>query len=84
MKLIAYLKGGDRVMARVLDQKALPVAKIEDFRANPQQNLLAAAQMRSGEEPLANLIQVPPLPDTTRIHCAGMNYLAHAQEAQLR
>jgi 2,4-diketo-3-deoxy-L-fuconate hydrolase len=71
-------------MARVLDQKVLPVAKLEDFWANPQQNLLAAAQMRSGGEPLANLIQVPPLPDTTRILCAGMNYLAHAQETQLK
>ena len=84
MKLIAYLKGDDRIMARVLDQTALPVSKLEDFWANPQQNLLAAAQMRSGGEPLANLIQVPPLPDTARILCAGMNYLAHAQETQLK
>jgi hypothetical protein len=50
MKLIAYLKGDDRIMARVLDQKALPVAKLEDFWATPQQNLLAAAQVRSGGE----------------------------------
>ena len=84
MKFIAYLKGDDRIMARVLDQTALPVAKLEDFWANPQQNLLAAAQMRSGGEPLANLIQVPPLPDTARILCAGMNYFAHAQETQLK
>ena len=84
MKLIAYQKGDDRIMARVLDQKALPVAKFEDFWANPQQNLLAAAQMRSGGESLATLIQVPPLPDTARILCAGMNYLSHAQEAQLK
>jgi 2,4-didehydro-3-deoxy-L-rhamnonate hydrolase len=84
MKFIAYLKGDDRIMARVLDQKALPVAKLEDFWANPQQNLLAAAQMRSDGESLANLIQVPPLPDTARILCAGMNYLAHAQETQIK
>jgi len=84
MKLIAYLRGNDRIMAKVLDQKALPVAKLEDFWANPQQNLLAAARMRSGGESLANLIQVPPLPDTARILCAGMNYLAHAQETQFK
>ena len=84
MKLIAYQKGNDRVMARVFDKKALPIAKLEDFWANPQQNLLAAAQVRSAGEALANLIQVPPLPDTARILCAGMNYLAHAQETQLK
>ena len=84
MKLIAYLKGDDRIMARVLDQKALPVANLEDFWADPQQGLLAAAQVRSGGESLANLIQVPPLPDTARMLCAGMNYLAHAQETQFK
>jgi hypothetical protein len=35
MKFIAYLKGDDRIVARVLDQNALPVAKLEDFWANP-------------------------------------------------
>jgi hypothetical protein len=33
MRLIAYLKGDDRIMARVLDEKALPVAKLEDLTA---------------------------------------------------
>ena len=61
-------------MARVLDQKALPFATLKDFWANPQQSLLAAAQTRSSGEPLANLIQVPPLPDTARVLCAGLNY----------
>jgi 2,4-didehydro-3-deoxy-L-rhamnonate hydrolase len=84
MKLIAYQKGDDRIMARVLEQKALPIAKLEDFWATPQQHLSAAAEVRSGGEPLTNLIQVPPLPDTACILCAGMNYLAHVQEAQLK
>ena len=81
MKLIAYQKGDRRIMARVLDNKALPFADLEEFWTDPQRNLLAAAEVRSGGEPIAKLVQVPPLPDTARVLCAGLNYLAHAQEA---
>ena len=84
MKLIAYQDGDDRIMARVLDGNALPFAKLEDFWANPQQSLLAAAQTSTGGESLVNLTQVPPLPDTARVLCAGMNYLAHAKETQFK
>jgi 2-keto-4-pentenoate hydratase/2-oxohepta-3-ene-1,7-dioic acid hydratase in catechol pathway len=81
MKLIEYLKGDRRIMARALDNKALPFANLEEFWADPQQSLLKAAEARSGGGPIANLIQVPPLPDTARVLCAGLNYLAHAEEA---
>jgi 2-keto-4-pentenoate hydratase/2-oxohepta-3-ene-1,7-dioic acid hydratase in catechol pathway len=68
--------------AKVLDNKALPFANLEEFWADPEQRLLKAAEARSGGEPIANLVQVPPLPDTARVLCAGLNYFAHAQEAQ--
>jgi 2-keto-4-pentenoate hydratase/2-oxohepta-3-ene-1,7-dioic acid hydratase in catechol pathway len=84
MKLIAYQKDDRRIMARVLDHKAMPFASLDDFWANPQQSLLAAAKAQSGVEPIADLVQVPPLPDTARVICAGLNYLAHAQEAHLK
>jgi 2-keto-4-pentenoate hydratase/2-oxohepta-3-ene-1,7-dioic acid hydratase in catechol pathway len=83
MKLIAYQKGDRRIMARVLDNRAMPFASLDDFWANPQQSLVAAAQAQSGVEPIADLVQVPPLPDTARVICAGLNYLAHAQELRL-
>jgi 2,4-diketo-3-deoxy-L-fuconate hydrolase len=84
MKLIAYQNGDRRIMAKVLDSKALPFASLEEFWADPQQGLLAAAQARSGGEPIANVVQVPPLPDTARVLCAGLNYRAHAEEANLK
>ena len=84
MKLIAYQNGDRRVMARVVDDMALPFASLEDFWADPQQNLLAAAKARSGGEPVANLVQVPPLPGTARVICAGLNYAAHAEEAHFK
>jgi 2,4-didehydro-3-deoxy-L-rhamnonate hydrolase len=84
MKLIAYQKGNERIMAKVLDNKALPFASLENFWADPQQSLLAAAQVRSGGEPIAQLVQVPPLLDTARVLCAGLNYAAHAAEAHFK
>ena len=84
MKLIAYQKGDRRIIARVLDNKALPFANLDEFWADPQQSLVAAAQARSGVEAIADLVQVPPLPDTARVLCAGLNYLAHAREAHFK
>src|ERR1700689_2793745 len=84
MKLIAYQKGTDRMMARVQGSEVLPFASLEDFWADPERGLLAAAQARSGGESMADLVQVPPLPDTARVLCAGLNYLAHAQEAHFK
>jgi 2-keto-4-pentenoate hydratase/2-oxohepta-3-ene-1,7-dioic acid hydratase in catechol pathway len=82
MKLIAYQKGADRMMARIQGNEVLPFASIEDFWADPEQGLLAAA--RSGGKPIADLIQVPPLPDTARVLCAGLNYAAHAAEVHFK
>ena len=84
MRLIAYQNSDRRVMARVVDDMALPFASLEDFWADPQQSLLAAAKARSGGEPVANLVQVPPLPGTARVICAGLNYAAHAEEAHFK
>ena len=84
MRLIAYQNGDRRVMARVADDMALPFARLEDFWADPQQSLLAAVKARSGGEPVASLVQVPPLPDTARVICAGLNYAAHAEEAHFK
>ena len=84
MKLIAYQNGDRRLMCRVLDNSALPFAELEEFWADPQQGLLAAARARSNGEPIANMVQVPPLPDTARVLCAGLNYAAHAEEAHFK
>ncbi len=84
MKLIAYQKGTDRMMARVQGNEVLPFASLEDFWADPERGLSAAAQALSGGESMAGLVQVPPLPDTARVLCAGLNYAAHAEEAHFK
>ena len=83
MKLIAYQNGDGRIMASVLENMALPFSDLRDFWADPQQGVLDAANVRSGGEPLASLVQIPPLPDTARVICAGLNYAAHAGKAHV-
>jgi 2,4-didehydro-3-deoxy-L-rhamnonate hydrolase len=80
MKLMAFQNADRRIMARVLDDKALPFADLEEFWADPQKGLLLAAEAHSDGNPIANLSQVPPLPETARVLCAGLNYVAHTQE----
>ena len=80
MKLMAFQNGDRRIMARVVDDKALPFADLEEFWADPQQSLLLAAQAHSDGKPISALVQVPPLPSSARVLCAGLNYVAHAQE----
>ena len=80
MKLMAFQNADRRIMARVLDDKALPFADLEEFWADPQKGLLLAAEAHSDGKPIANLAQVPPLPETARVLCAGLNYVAHALE----
>src|ERR1700757_4080505 len=84
MKLIAFQNADRRIMAKVLDDKALPIADLEEFWTDPQKGLLLAAEAHSDGKPIANLVQVPPLPDTARVLCAGLNYIAHAQEAHFK
>src|SRR6202167_232589 len=84
MKLMAFQNGDRRTMGRVLDDEALPFADLDEFWADPQRSLLLAAQAHSDGKPIANLIQVPPLPDTARVLCAGLNYAAHAEEAHFK
>ena len=84
MKLIAYQKGNDRIMAKVLDDMVLPFASLEDFWAAPQKGLSTAKQTTSGGESIAHVKQIPPLPDTARVLCAGLNYTGHIEETHLK
>ncbi len=84
MKLIAYQKGDDRIMAKVVGNMALPFASLEDFWAAPKRGLALAEKANSGGEPIAQLAQIPPLPITARVLCAGLNYAAHIEETKLK
>jgi hypothetical protein len=51
VKLIVYRKNRDRIIPKVIDDEALPIAGLEDFWADPRQGVLAVAPLLSGSEP---------------------------------
>ncbi|SDH64474.1 2-keto-4-pentenoate hydratase/2-oxohepta-3-ene-1,7-dioic acid hydratase (catechol pathway) [Sinosporangium album] len=80
MKLIGFLQGNVRYVGALQDDDTVvPIAPIDDFYADSSRYL---AEAPSGASvPVAGLTQVPPVPETTRVFCVGLNYLAHAEEA---
>ncbi|MEU9342683.1 fumarylacetoacetate hydrolase family protein [Streptomyces sp. NPDC048278] len=80
MRLIAYTENGRRHIGAVTDGKVAPVAPLDEFYAD------AAAALRTEPGPpallLADLEQVPPVPETARVFCVGINYHSHAGESK--
>ncbi|MBF6148390.1 fumarylacetoacetate hydrolase family protein [Nocardia nova] len=80
MRLIGYLVDGARHIGAVDGDKVTPLGTTADFYRNPQAALHAA---RTGDVlALADLQQAPPVPETSRIFCVGINYISHADESK--
>ncbi|PBC36798.1 fumarylacetoacetate hydrolase [Rhodococcus sp. ACS1] len=80
MRLIGYSVGGTRHIGAVDGDKVTPLGTVADFYRNPDAALHAE---RDGELlALADLEQAPPVPETARIFCVGINYHSHADESK--
>ena len=85
MKLIAYQDGCGATMARVMDGGRLAViGPADEFWSAPPVGLAAARHAVPSSVTLDQVEQLPPVPPTARVLCAGRNYAAHAAEANLR
>src|SRR5690242_21682120 len=85
VKLIAYRDACGVTMARVLDGGRLAVVcSPEEFWSAPPVGLAAARHATAGCTALDEVEQLPPVPLTAHVLCAGRNYAAHAAEANLR
>jgi 2-keto-4-pentenoate hydratase/2-oxohepta-3-ene-1,7-dioic acid hydratase in catechol pathway len=85
VKLIAYRDGCVATMARVMDGGRLAVAcSVEEFWSAPPVGLAAARHATPSFVTLDEVEQLPPVPLTAHVLCAGRNYAAHAEEANLR
>ena len=84
MPLVAYLDGTERMMGVVLEGPVTPLGPLADFYADVASGLETARGMRAGTLSLTALRQVPPVPETARVLCAGINYRTHSQETGLK
>jgi 2,4-didehydro-3-deoxy-L-rhamnonate hydrolase len=72
-------------MARVMDGGRLAVAgSMDDFWSAPPVGLAAARHAMPSSLTLDQVEQLPPVPLTAHVLCAGRNYAAHAAEANMR
>jgi 2-keto-4-pentenoate hydratase/2-oxohepta-3-ene-1,7-dioic acid hydratase in catechol pathway len=79
MRLIGFDRDGTRWIGSVADGAVTPLATVTDYYRNGG-NVSAPADAQP--VPLAEVTQVPPVPETSRIFCVGINYKAHATEAK--
>jgi len=80
MHLIGYQVYGTRHIGSVSEDKVAPLGTAAKFYSDPKAALF---RNRTGDTlALADLEQVPAVPETSRIFCVGINYLSHAGEAK--
>lgn len=85
MRLVAYAEGSTSLMAVEVAPGALvSIGPLEDFYADIRSGLEAAGALPDRPDrarcPVAEVRQVPPVPATARVLCAGLNYRRHAAE----
>jgi 2,4-didehydro-3-deoxy-L-rhamnonate hydrolase len=85
MRLIAY-RGDtkDVLMGVVTDEQVYPFMPLDQFYGDVAGALETAEETLATTAPqqFAKLRQLPPVPTTARIFCAGMNYREHVGEAE--
>ena len=80
MRLIGYLKDGVRHIGSVDGDKVRPLGTTAEFYKDTRAGLRAEA---AGETlALADLEQVPAVPETARVFILGVNYQSHADESK--
>jgi 2-keto-4-pentenoate hydratase/2-oxohepta-3-ene-1,7-dioic acid hydratase in catechol pathway len=79
MRLIGFLLDGVRHMGAVEDGHVRDLGPAATFWSAPA---TAAATAGGDVLPLASVVHAPPVPETSRIFCVGINYHSHAGEAK--
>jgi 2-keto-4-pentenoate hydratase/2-oxohepta-3-ene-1,7-dioic acid hydratase in catechol pathway len=80
MRLIGFDKDGTRWIGSVADGSVTPLATVADYYRSGG---TVSAAPGAEPVPLAGVTQVPPVPETSRIFCVGINYRDHAAEAKI-
>ncbi|MFE7441039.1 fumarylacetoacetate hydrolase family protein [Streptomyces chartreusis] len=79
MKLIGYRSEGVRHIGRLEGKLVEPIATTADFYDKPE--LMLKQATKRAAVALSQMEVVPFVPETSRVFCVGINYLAHGDEA---
>ncbi|MEU4377248.1 fumarylacetoacetate hydrolase family protein [Pseudonocardia alni] len=79
MRLIGHAVDGVRHMGSVEGDQVLDLGPAAEFWTAPAAVAAAGADR---PRPLSSVVQLPPVPETARIFCVGINYHSHAGESK--
>jgi 2-keto-4-pentenoate hydratase/2-oxohepta-3-ene-1,7-dioic acid hydratase in catechol pathway len=79
MRLIGFLRDGGRHVGAVEGDGVRDLGPAAQFWVDP---FAAAATGGGVVSPVAEVVQVPVVPETSRIFCVGINYHSHAGESK--
>lgn len=83
MRLVGYLnESGERAIGSLIDADTIaPLATMGEFYRDSVN--IAGRGERAGDPVRRSIVTlVPPVPETARVFCVGINYLGHAAEAE--
>jgi 2-keto-4-pentenoate hydratase/2-oxohepta-3-ene-1,7-dioic acid hydratase in catechol pathway len=80
MRLVGYLYAGARHIGALEDRTVLPLGTLGEFYSNPTKAMASGAV--SAPIQLSSLTQAPPVPETARVFCVGINYRSHGEESR--
>lgn len=78
MKLVGYVHDGIRHIGSVEADALRPLGTVTDFYRDPE----AAMADPGAPIRLTDVTQAPPVPETARVFCVGINYRAHGDESR--
>ncbi|GAA3634709.1 fumarylacetoacetate hydrolase family protein [Streptomyces iranensis] len=81
MKLIGYVDNGTRHIGAVDGSHVIPLGEVSAFYADPR-TATASADQVTKRLVRAELVEAPPVPQTARVFCVGINYHAHGDESR--
>jgi len=79
MRFIAFEGSDGTMIGRVDGDNVETLCDLDTFYGDPFTRLSAES---TSTQPLADVVQVPPVPTTSQILCVGLNYAAHIEETE--
>ncbi len=81
MRFIGYIHNGARHVGAVEGDHVIPLGEVDAFYADPWAATVRADQVVE-RLARAELVEAPPVPETARVFCVGINYRAHGDESR--
>lgn len=81
MRFLAFQSADGPQIGRVTGDQIETLCDLETFYSDPSA-YVDATPIAGSAQPIADVVQVPPVPQTSQILCVGLNYVDHIAETE--